>query len=122
MSQTLPPLIAEDTALSVAGAGLFRHEVGPALVGAGADATVVIVTPGDDPGVSGVQDSTKVLLRGDMVPALAPRFEFQGALPIHVFARLNHGCLPLGTARCRGSGGSPIPVHLNHPNWSSTSP
>ncbi|MEU6215428.1 hypothetical protein ABZ891_36730 [Streptomyces sp. NPDC047023] len=114
MTQTLPPLLAEAAALSVAGAGLIRHEVGPALVGAGTDATVVIVAPGDDPGVSGIQDSTKVLLRGHMAPALAPRFEFQGALPIYVFARLNEGYLPLGTARCRGHGRVADTGHLSH--------
>ncbi|MGW0672574.1 hypothetical protein [Streptomyces sp. NPDC002746] len=103
MTQTLPPLIAEAAALSVAGAGLPRYEVGPALIGTGADATVVIVNPGGIPGVSGVQDSTKVLLHGDMGPALRPRLEFQGAPPTHLFACLDQGCLPLGTARCRGS-------------------
>ncbi|MFF2412787.1 hypothetical protein [Streptomyces sp. NPDC058092] len=112
MTQTLPPLITEATALSVAGAGLLRYEVGPALIGTGADATVVIVTPGGIPGVSGVQDSTKVLLHGDMGPALHPRFEFQGAPPTHLFARLDQGCLPLGTARCRGRGGPP--AHFDH--------
>ncbi|MFK0253733.1 hypothetical protein [Streptomyces sp. NPDC090445] len=113
MMQTLPPLIADAAALSVAGAGLVRYEVGPALVGAGADATVVIVAPGDHPRVSGVQDSTKVLLRGEMGPALAPRFAFEGAPPLHVFAGLDQGCLPLGTARCRGSSAS-APDHLQH--------
>jgi hypothetical protein len=68
MSRTLPPLIAEAAALSAAGAGLRRYEMGQALIGAGADATVVIVAPGDNPGASGVQDSTKVLLRGDGSP------------------------------------------------------
>lgn len=87
--------------MSVAGAGLRRFELGPALIGAGADATVVIVACGDHPGVSGVQDSTKVLLRGDKVPALSSRFAFQPPLPIHLFARTDEGCLPLGTARCR---------------------
>ncbi|WP_328664233.1 hypothetical protein [Streptomyces sp. NBC_00328] len=112
MTRTLPSLTTEAAALSVAGAGLRRYEMGPALIGAGADATVVIVEPGDDPGVSGVQDSTKVLLRGDAVPALHPRFEFRAALPIHLFARLDRGCLPLGTALCRG--GSSTPAHFNH--------
>jgi hypothetical protein len=42
-------LITEAAALSVAGAGLLRYEMGPALIGAGADATVVIVKPGDNP-------------------------------------------------------------------------
>ncbi|MFD8396315.1 hypothetical protein ACFV2N_45860 [Streptomyces sp. NPDC059680] len=67
---------------------------------------------GDDPGVSGVQDSTKVLLRGDAVPALHPRFVFGAALPIYIFARLERGCLFLGTALCRG--GSSTPAHFNH--------
>lgn len=105
MTQTLPPLITEDAALSVAGAGLLRYEMGPALVCAGADATVVIVEAGDDPGVSGVQDSAKVLLRGDGVPALHPRFDFRDAPPVHLFAHLDRGCLFLGTARCKGVGG-----------------
>ncbi|KOV98673.1 MULTISPECIES: hypothetical protein [unclassified Streptomyces] len=110
MTQTLPPLTTEPAALSVAGAGLLQYEVGPVLIGAGADATVVIVTPGDNVGGSGVQDSAKVLLHGDFGPALHPRFEFQGALPVHLFVRLGQGCLPLGTARCRAS----APAHLNH--------
>ncbi|MEV8451578.1 hypothetical protein AB0467_06505 [Streptomyces sp. NPDC052095] len=112
MTQTLPPLVAEAAALSVAGAGLLRHEVGPVLIGAGADATVVIVTPGGIPGISGVQDSTRVLLHGDMSPALGPRFEPRVAPPTHLFARLDQGCLPLGTARCVGRGGPS--THLDH--------
>ncbi|MEU9371688.1 hypothetical protein AB0D71_45145 [Streptomyces avermitilis] len=114
MTQTLPHLITEAAALSVAGAGLLRYEVGPALICAGADATVVIVGPGDNPGVSGVQDSAKVLLRGDGVPALHPRFDFPGALPIHLFARLDQGYLSLGTARCRRMGGESTSAHFNH--------
>ncbi|MEU6715877.1 hypothetical protein ABZ897_30795 [Nonomuraea sp. NPDC046802] len=108
----LPPLITEAAALSLAGAGLRRYEMGPALIGAGADATVVIVEPGDHPGVSGVQDSTRVLLRGDTIPSLHARFGFRDALPIHVFARLERGCLSLGTARCRGK--SSAPAGFNH--------
>ncbi len=107
MTQTLPPPTTEAAALSVAGAGLRRYEMGPALIGAGADATVVIVEPGDNPGINGVQDSTAVLLRGDAVPALHSRFDFWDALPIHLFARLDRGCLPLGTARCRGRSSAP---------------
>ncbi len=102
MTQELPPLITEAAALSVAGAGLHRYDMGPALIGAGAEATVVVMAPGDHPGVDGVQDSTRVLLRGDAVPGLHPRFAFRGAPPIHLFARLDRGCLPLGTALCRG--------------------
>ncbi|MEV5281876.1 hypothetical protein [Streptomyces sp. NPDC051993] len=102
MLRTLPPLISEEAVLSVAGSGLIRYEMGPALIGAGADATVVIVESGGHPKVSGVQDSDWVLLHGDRIPELHSRFEFRGALPIHVFARLKEGCLPLGTAQCRG--------------------
>ncbi|WP_432975898.1 hypothetical protein [Dactylosporangium sp. CA-233914] len=105
MLRTLPPPITEAAALSVAGAGLRRYEMGPALIGVGADATVVIVAPGDDPKGSGVQDSTKVLLRGDRIPDLLSRF--WGSLPIHVFARLDRGCIPLGTALCRGGATEP---------------
>ena len=101
MTHTLPPLITEAAALSVAGAGLLRYEMGPALIGAGADSTVVIVEAGDNPEVSGVQDSTRVLLRGERIPDLHPRFDFQDVPPIHLFARLDRGCIPLGTARCR---------------------
>ncbi|WP_055711089.1 hypothetical protein [Streptomyces torulosus] len=107
MTQPLPSLTTEAAALSVAGAGLRRYKMGPALIGAGADATVVIVESGDNPGVSGVQDSTEVLLRGDGVPALDSRFDFWDALPIHLFARLDQGCLLLGTARCRGKSSAP---------------
>lgn len=107
MTQTLPSLTTEAAALSVAGAGLRRYEMGSALIGAGADATVVILEPGDNPAVSGVRDSTKVLLRGDAVPALHSRFDFWEALPLHLFARLDRGCLPLGTARCRGRSFAP---------------
>src|SRR3954469_16736786 len=105
MPRTLPSPVAEAAGLSVAGAGLRRYEMGPALIGAGADATVVIVAPGDGPGVNGVQDSTEVLLRGDRIPDLHARF--WGSRPIHVFARLDQGCLPLGTARCRGGASEP---------------
>ncbi|MFE1292754.1 hypothetical protein [Streptomyces sp. NPDC058751] len=112
MSQTLPLLITEAAAMSVAGVGFHRYEMGPALIGVGADATVVIVAPGDNPGVSGVQDSTKVLLRGEPVPALHERFAFRDAPPIHLFADLGGGCLPLGTARCRGRSWSP--AGFNH--------
>ncbi|MFD3480599.1 hypothetical protein [Streptomyces sp. NPDC058695] len=102
MPHSLPPLIPETTALSVAGAGLHRYGMGSALIATGADATVVIVEAGDSPGVSGVQDSTKVLLRGDTLPVLYPRFDFESPLPIRLFARMDGGCLPLGAARCRG--------------------
>ncbi|MFJ5842304.1 hypothetical protein ACIQGO_37130 [Streptomyces shenzhenensis] len=112
MSPTFPSPITEAAALSVAGAGLRRYEMGPAVIGAGTDATVVVVASGDNPGVSGVQDSTKVLLRGDAVPALHPRFESGAALPIHLFARLDRGCLPLGTALCRGR--SSVPAEFDH--------
>ncbi|MEV5986335.1 hypothetical protein AB0L85_15110 [Streptomyces sp. NPDC052051] len=108
MTQPLPPLTTEAAALSVAGAGLHRYEMGPALIGAGADATVVIVESGDNPGSSGVQNSTEVLVRGEAVPALDSRFDFWAALPIHLFARLDRGCLPLGTARCRGRSSAPV--------------
>ncbi|MEO3742307.1 hypothetical protein [Plantactinospora sp. B5E13] len=111
MSPTLPRLITEEAAFSVAGAGLRRYEMGPATIGAGADATVVIVARGDNPGVSGVQDSTKVLLYGDRIPDLHSRFCFQSPLPIHVFARLDQGCLPLGTARCRRTSAYPADFH-----------
>jgi hypothetical protein len=114
MTHTLPHLITEAAALSVAGAGLLRYEMGPALICAGADATVVIVEPGDNPGVSGVQDSAKVLLYGDGVPALRPRFDFRGAQPIHLFARLDQGYLSLGAARCRSMGGGSTSAHFNH--------
>ncbi|MGW4196469.1 hypothetical protein [Streptomyces sp. NPDC005004] len=77
------------------------------MIAAGADATVVVVEPGDDPRVSGVRDAHGVLLRGEPVPDLSPRFEFEDAPPTHVFVRLGPGCLPLGTARCRGSSASP---------------
>jgi hypothetical protein len=100
-------VIAEAAALSVAGAGLRRYKMGEALIGAGADATVVIVAAGDNPGVSGVQDSTKVLLRGDPIPDLHSRFISRNRLPIDVFARLDEGCLRLGTARCRGGMSEP---------------
>ncbi|WP_418955903.1 hypothetical protein [Streptomyces tritici] len=104
---TPPPLVTEATALSLAGSGLVRYAMGTALIGAGADATVVVVEPGDDPGVSGVQDATCVLVRGDRIPELHPRFDFLAAPPLHVFARLDGGCLPLGTARCRGMSSAP---------------
>ncbi|CAM5610059.1 hypothetical protein SVIOM74S_07162 [Streptomyces violarus] len=55
MTQTLPSLTTEAAALSVAGAGLRQYQMGSALIGAGADATVVILEPGDDSEVSGVQ-------------------------------------------------------------------
>ncbi|MER6275581.1 hypothetical protein ABT202_04610 [Streptomyces sp900105245] len=112
MPQKLPPLITEAAALAVAGVGLHRYEMGPAVIGAGADATVVIVESGDNPGVSGVQDATNVLLHGDAVTALRPRLEFRAPWPLHVFARLDGDCLPLGTALCRG--GSSTPDHLHH--------
>ncbi|MFJ3860407.1 hypothetical protein ACIPRL_29785 [Streptomyces sp. NPDC090085] len=111
MIQMRPPAISEAAALSVAGADPVCYGVGPALVVAGSAATVVIVSPGDHPGVSGVQDSTRVLLPGETGPSLAPRFAFDGAPPLHVFARLDHGCIPLGTARCRGIT-TPAPGHL----------
>lgn len=95
MPQKLPPLITEAAALAVAGVGLHRYEMGPAVIGAGADATVVIVESGDNPGVSGVQDATNVLLHGDAVTALRPRLDFRAPWPLHVFARLDGDCLPL---------------------------
>jgi hypothetical protein len=98
--------------MSVAGADLRLSEMGPALIGAGADATVVIVACGDRPGISGVQNSTTVLLRGDKIPALSARFEFRAPLPIHLFARTDRGCLPLGTARCRSR--PTYPKDFNH--------
>ncbi|MFF1516064.1 VOC family protein [Streptomyces sp. NPDC058305] len=111
MLRTPPSLITEEAALSVAGAGLLRYAMGPPLIGAGTDATVVIVEPGDNPKVSGVQDSVWVLLRGDRIPELHSRFEFRGALPIHVFARMEAGCLPLGTAHCRAM--PSVPANFN---------
>ncbi|WP_436532772.1 hypothetical protein [Actinoplanes sp. HUAS TT8] len=102
MSRTRPSLITEAAAFSVAGDGLHRYEMGPALIGAGADATVVIVAPGDNPRHSGVQDSTEVLLRGDRIPDLHSRFMSRAPLPIYLFVRMDQGCLPLGTAVCRG--------------------
>ena len=115
MSQVLPPLLTEAVALSVAGSGLRRYEMGQTLIGAGVDATVVIVAPGDDPEVSGVRDSTKVLLRGDGVPGLHSRFDFECPLPIHVFTRLDQGFLPLGTARCRSRSSNHAGLELDKP-------
>lgn len=115
MSQPLPSLVTEAAAGSLAGARLRRYEMGPALIGAGADATVVIVVPGDNPGVSGVQDSTKVLLRGDRASDLHARFAFREPLPVHVFARLDQGCLPLGTALCRRT--PSVSADFDHAEW-----
>ncbi|MBC9716732.1 hypothetical protein H9Y04_29780 [Streptomyces sp. TRM66268-LWL] len=102
MTQMLPSVIAETEALAVAGTGFHRYGMGSALIGAGPEATVVIVESGDHPEVSGVQDSKRVLLSGSADPALCSRFDFWAPLPIHVFARVERGCLPLGVARCRG--------------------
>ncbi|MFJ6540242.1 hypothetical protein ACIQMP_06320 [Streptomyces sp. NPDC091385] len=108
MTQTArPSLVSEADALSVAGSGAVRYEMGPAVIAAGADATVVVVEAGDNPRVSGVQDAHEVLLSREPVPDLSPRFEFEDVLPVHVFVRLNSGCFPLGTARCRGRSVSP---------------
>ncbi|GGX86774.1 hypothetical protein [Streptomyces minutiscleroticus] len=118
MSQPLPSLVTEAAAGSLAGARLRRYEMGPALIGAGADATVVIVVPGDNPGVSGVQDSTKVLLRGDRASDLHARFAFREPLPVHVFARLDQGCL-LSAPHSAGER-RPCPPTSTTPNGSST--
>ncbi|MFF3090108.1 hypothetical protein ACFVRB_34480 [Streptomyces nojiriensis] len=112
MSRMLPPLVTEAAALSVAGVPVRRYEMGPALIGVGPEATVVVVASGDDPGGSGVQDSTQVLLLGDRIPELHSRFDFDDSPAIHVFARLEQGHLPLGTARCRGR--SSAAVHFDH--------
>ncbi|MFE5560415.1 hypothetical protein [Streptomyces sp. NPDC056544] len=112
MSHVLPPLVSEAAALSVAGAPVRRYEMGPALIGVGPEAAVVVVAPGDDPGGSGVQDSVQVLLRGDRVPELHSRFDFHDSPPIHVFARLEQGHLPLGRAWCRGR--SWAAAHFDH--------
>ncbi|MFJ9446997.1 hypothetical protein ACIRRH_34885 [Kitasatospora sp. NPDC101235] len=88
--------------LSVAGAGLRSYTLGPALVGTGADATVVILVPGDDP-KSGVQDSSRIRLHGEGGPDLRSRFGSRDAPPIQLFARLEQGYLPLGSAFCRGT-------------------
>jgi hypothetical protein len=37
-----------------------------------------------------------MLLRGERIPDLHPRFDFQDVPPIHLFARLDRGCLPWG--------------------------
>lgn len=109
------PLITEAAALSVAGSGLRRYEVGSALVGTGSDATVVVLAAGDHPGANGVQDSTKALLRGDKTPDLWARFMSRGARPpIHVFVRLEQGCLSLGTASCRGGASEPAHFDVAH--------
>ncbi|WP_344653535.1 hypothetical protein [Cryptosporangium japonicum] len=107
MTGARPPLISEAAALSVAGDVVRRHALGSTLVGTGADATVVVVAAGDRPGDSGVRDSTTVVLRGDPSPDLHPRFMGRVRPPIHVFVRLEHGCLPLGTARCRRGASEP---------------
>ncbi|MET8546765.1 hypothetical protein ABZW03_40045 [Kitasatospora sp. NPDC004799] len=117
MARTLPPLITEAAALSAAGAGVRRYTMGRTLIGAGADATVVLIEPGGDP-VGGVQNSVKVLLRGEDVPEGLPRFDFRDSPPIRLFARLERGCLPLGAA---STGGRPWerPASTT-PSWSST--
>jgi hypothetical protein len=75
------------------------------------DATVVIVVPGDDPGISGVQDSTTVLLRGHRIPDLDSRFDVRSPLPIYVFVRLGTGCVPLGAASSRERGSASAGVN-----------
>ncbi|MGA5823085.1 hypothetical protein ACPC54_35140 [Kitasatospora sp. NPDC094028] len=98
MTQTLPSPITEAAALTDAGPGFQRYELGPAVVATGPDATVVIVEAGDRPGVSGVQNDTSVLLPGAALPALHPRLVHPAEWPVRVFARLDGGCLPLGPA------------------------
>lgn len=107
MPRALPPLITEAAALSAAGDIVQRYEMGSTVIGAGPGATVVVVVSGDDPRVSGVQDSTRVLLRGDGNPHLHSRFRSRGHPPVHVFVRLDQGCLYLGTAFCRGGASAP---------------
>ncbi|MFF4922472.1 hypothetical protein ACFY4B_17995 [Kitasatospora sp. NPDC001261] len=102
MAQTLPRLITEAAVLSTAGSGLRHYTMGPVLVGAGTDATVVILVPGDDP-KNGVQDSSRILLHGEGVPDLHARFCARNAPPIQLLARLDQGFLPLGSAFCRGT-------------------
>ncbi|MFE7528019.1 hypothetical protein ACFU7Y_20215 [Kitasatospora sp. NPDC057542] len=102
MAQTLPHLITEAAVLSAAGAGLRHYTLGPALIAAGTDATVVILIPGDDP-KTGVQNSSRILLCGEKVPDLRSRLGSCDAPPTQLFARLEQGYLPLGTALRRGT-------------------
>ncbi|MFJ9694784.1 hypothetical protein [Kitasatospora sp. NPDC101183] len=98
MTQTHPSPTTEAAALAAAGAGAQRYDLGSALIAAGDDATVVLVEPGDRPGLDGVQDAGTVLLTGAPVDGLHTRFVHPAERPIHVYARLDGACLPLGAA------------------------
>ncbi|MFJ6384635.1 hypothetical protein ACIQI7_32095 [Kitasatospora sp. NPDC092039] len=103
MAQTLPHLITEAAVLSAAGAGLRHYTLGSALVAAGADATVVILLPGDDP-KNGVQNSSRILLCGEKAPDdLRSRLGSRDVPPTRLFARLEQGYLPLGVVLRRGT-------------------
>ncbi len=56
-----------------------------------------------------------MVLRRDTVPALQPRFGCRTALPIHLFAHLDRGCLPLGTELCRARAVNYVELELDQP-------
>ncbi|MEV4533877.1 hypothetical protein AB0J82_08595 [Asanoa sp. NPDC049518] len=92
--------VSENEALAYAGRGaVVVHSVSVSYA-IGPAATVVVVDAGDRPDGSGVTSADGVHLRGPFPPAAAERLgAHRQELPIHGFARMPDGCLPLGPLR-----------------------
>ncbi|MCX5345939.1 hypothetical protein [Streptomyces atratus] len=108
------------SALPVRGGEVFP--VPGAMVAVGSSSTVVIADPSDEPGVSGVWNDQEFRLVGPAPAPVASRlvgpmpFTAAGTPPeplVHLFVRLDGGCLCLGTGRgsmCEGERGRTDPL------------
>ncbi|MFI9183785.1 hypothetical protein ACIGXG_16355 [Streptomyces goshikiensis] len=108
MQRTSQNLIDTDAALNLAGPDAEVFPVPGAIVVVGPSSTVIIAHPGDDPEVSGVWNAQEFRLVG---PAPAPvvsrlmgpmPFTTPGTPPqplVHLFVRLDDGCVHLGVVR-----------------------
>ncbi|MET7813858.1 hypothetical protein ABZT26_23750 [Streptomyces sp. NPDC005395] len=111
MPLTRLAMVDESAALALAGANVQLYTAGGAKVALGAAATVIVSGAQDELAVSGVWDEREFRLYGPAPAAIVSRLtgplpftptEPEHGLPIHVFVRLDGGCVYVGVVQPGG--------------------
>ncbi|MFD4955818.1 hypothetical protein [Streptomyces sp. NPDC058451] len=108
MQLTYLDFVDTDAALDLAGPDSEAFPVSGAIIAVGPSSAVIIANPGDDPEVSGVWNAQEFRLVGPAPAPVASRlmgpmpFTTAGTPPeplVHLFVRLDGGCVYLGVVR-----------------------
>ncbi|MFI1911491.1 hypothetical protein ACH444_37410 [Streptomyces microflavus] len=111
MPLTRLDMVDESAALALAGANVQLYTAGGAQVALGAAATVIVSGAQDEPAVSGVWDEEEFRLHGPAPAAIVSRLagpmpftptEPEHGLSIHLFVRLDGGCVYVGVVQPGG--------------------